>query len=397
MDINALLNLQPTGNRPGGDLARGQDGGFQGTLEAALAKNAASATATPGLTLLAGATTPLASDPAMAAATARATATATPLPAAAPLNLLAGDAAALLSPGRAGGEASAASDEARSPIQESSERDSPAPEGLVVLASAPTVPVASTPGDTPDTTLASQRGNAAIDRAALATPQQAPVEADAEQHAASTNSAANRPAPLTAGDAPTTAPPAAAVLEAERTSGRATAVAEPAPPTASPVQSAAANPVSTTTSPAPAILQTPVASSGWGQELGQQMVNLTQRGDQHMELHLNPRDLGPLSVSLKLDDNGAQAHFLSNHAAVRSAVEQAIPQLREALAQQGIALGEAMVGDQPQQQFNGQSGDGQRDGTPATALTDGVDDTAATGAQPARTVVLPTSGVDLYA
>ncbi|UWN48878.1 Flagellar hook-length control protein [Alcanivorax sp. ALC70] len=76
-------------------------------------------------------------------------------------------------------------------------------------------------------------------------------------------------------------------------------------------------------------------------------MSLARRGDQHMELHLNPRDLGPLSVSLKLDDHGAQAHFFSSHAPVRGAVEQAIPQLRDALAEQGIALGEAMVGDQP--------------------------------------------------
>ncbi|MCQ6261716.1 flagellar hook-length control protein FliK [Alcanivorax sp. MM125-6] len=115
-----------------------------------------------------------------------------------------------------------------------------------------------------------------------------------------------------------------------------------------------------------------------------------------MELHLNPRDLGPLSVSLKLDDHGAQAHFFSSHAPVRGAVEQAIPQLRDALAEQGIALGEAMVGDQPRQQFNEQTGDGQPNSAPA--LADAGDDAAVTGAEPTRaTTVLPTSGVDLYA
>ena len=187
------------------------------------------------------------------------------------------------------------------------------------------------------------------------------------------------------------------MVEAERTATRMPSGAEPATPTASPLSGPTASPAAASPATPTATVQTPVAASGWGQDLGQQVVSLARRGDQHMELHLNPRDLGPLSVSLKLDDHGAQAHFFSSHAPVRGAVEQAIPQLREALAQQGIALGEAMVGDQPGQQFNGESGDGQPNGTPATALTD-AGDAAVAGAEPARTTtVLPTSGVDLYA
>ncbi|HSH47095.1 MAG TPA: flagellar hook-length control protein FliK, partial [Halomonas sp.] len=68
--------------------------------------------------------------------------------------------------------------------------------------------------------------------------------------------------------------------------------------------------------------------------------------EQRVELQLHPAELGPLSVSLKLGDQGAQAQLLSAHAQVRQALEQAIPQLREALAEQGIQLGEATVGEQ---------------------------------------------------
>lgn len=104
-----------------------------------------------------------------------------------------------------------------------------------------------------------------------------------------------------------------------------------------------------------ASLSAPVASPAWQQQLGSQLTGLAQRGRHQIELHLNPADLGPLSVSLKVDDQGAQAQFLSAHASVRAAVEQAIPQLREALAEQGIALGETSVGEQ-QHQGNEQSG-----------------------------------------
>jgi len=146
-------------------------------------------------------------------------------------------------------------------------------------------------------------------------------------------------------------------------------------------------------------LQAPVASAPWNQQLGQQMVGLAQRGDQHMELHLNPRELGPLSVSLKLDDQGAQAHFFSSHATVRGAVEQAIPQLREALAEQGIALGEAMVGEQ-RQGFagNGDGQPGERGGSSNGGDTLAADSGTASGESvPVNRVISDGSGVDLYA
>lgn len=98
-----------------------------------------------------------------------------------------------------------------------------------------------------------------------------------------------------------------------------------------------------------ATLQAPVGSTPWQNELGQQLIRFTQRGEHQIELHLHPKELGPLQISLHVNDQVAQAHFFAAHAQVRDAVQQAIPQLREALAGQGIALGEAMVGQQQQQ------------------------------------------------
>lgn len=95
-----------------------------------------------------------------------------------------------------------------------------------------------------------------------------------------------------------------------------------------------ASPVTTS-----ATISTTVGQPGWGQELGLQLAQWQQRGEHRVELHLHPAELGPLSVSLKVDDQGAQAQFFSAHGQVRQALEQALPQLREALAQQGINLG----------------------------------------------------------
>ncbi len=106
------------------------------------------------------------------------------------------------------------------------------------------------------------------------------------------------------------------------------------------------------------MLQVPVTSQEWGKALSQQLINFSMRGAQEVELHLNPVELGPLSISLKVNELQANAHFVSHSSLVRQALEQAIPQLRETLSEQGIQLGEASVGQQHRQQFaeQGQSG-----------------------------------------
>lgn len=146
-----------------------------------------------------------------------------------------------------------------------------------------------------------------------------------------------------------------------------------------------------------AAINAPLYSPAWPQQLGQQLLILSQRGgDQQVELRLNPPDLGPLTVSLKIGEQGTQIQFLAANALVRGAVEQAIPQLREALAEQGINLGETSVGEQRQgdeQGFaEGNSGQ-QTDGAGSLA---GSSDTAATGLSTRIEIGLD-GRVDIYA
>lgn len=139
----------------------------------------------------------------------------------------------------------------------------------------------------------------------------------------------------------------------------------------------------------PVVLQvaTPVGATHWGTELGQQMVMMStnaRQGMQTAELRLDPPDLGPLRVSLNLADGVASASFVSAHASVRQAIEVALPQLQQALAQAGISLGQTSVGEQAaQQEFAQQNGNGsQRQQGGGAAVADG----AADAAQPAVTV-----------
>lgn len=75
----------------------------------------------------------------------------------------------------------------------------------------------------------------------------------------------------------------------------------------------------------------------------------SNQNNQIAELHLNPPDLGPLNVVIKVTDNQATASFTSAHSEVRDAVSNALPALREVLANNGITLGNTTVSDQTPQ------------------------------------------------
>ncbi|WP_174769847.1 flagellar hook-length control protein FliK [Paraburkholderia hayleyella] len=106
-----------------------------------------------------------------------------------------------------------------------------------------------------------------------------------------------------------------------------------------------------------------VGAQGWDEALSQKVVFLSNTRQQSAELTLNPRDLGPLQVTLQVSGNHAHALFVSQHPQVREAIEAALPRLREAMEAGGLGLGSASVSDgfarqNGQQAHEGQSGQG---------------------------------------
>ena len=97
------------------------------------------------------------------------------------------------------------------------------------------------------------------------------------------------------------------------------------------------------------VLPQKAGSTDWGTALGQHVLHMSRTGQETAELQLNPPGLGPLKVSLSMNEHQIQAAFVSTHASVRAAVEAALPQLRAAMADGGISLGETSVGSQSQQ------------------------------------------------
>ena len=95
----------------------------------------------------------------------------------------------------------------------------------------------------------------------------------------------------------------------------------------------------------PLALAQPIGSPDWQQALGERMLWLAGREQQVAELRLNPPHLGPLEVRIQVHQDQASVAFVSQHAAVREALEQAVPRLREMLGQQDLQLVQVDVGD----------------------------------------------------
>lgn len=180
-----------------------------------------------------------------------------------------------------------------------------------------------------------------------------------------------------------------AMVEAARatsgTSLQANAVAQPAPAAAAPtlpgLMPAGAFAAQGNGQALPtATIAAPLNSPQWNTEFGRQFISIAQAANgagQVAELRLDPPELGPLRITINLNDSVAHAVFSSPHAAVRQTVENALPQLQQMLEQAGISLGQANVNDQGQP-----SGDDARGtGTPADSNGNAGANVAASGVE----------------
>ena len=152
---------------------------------------------------------------------------------------------------------------------------------------------------------------------------------------------------------------------------------------------------STSAAPVAVALAAPVAAPAFAQELGLRMSVLAQGGVQHAELHLNPAEMGPVSVQIVIDGSRARVDFGADVAATRAAIEAGLPALAGALREAGFTLTGGGV-SQHSQGRSGHSGGGPA--APRMRRIEGPAIDALTGA--ARTAARGTvalGGLDLYA
>lgn len=114
-----------------------------------------------------------------------------------------------------------------------------------------------------------------------------------------------------------------------------------------------------TSAQSPIELKSPMGTQQWADELGTKLTWMANQGRESASLTLSPEHLGPIEVKISMQDGQASVWFGAQHADTRSALEQALPRLRDMFSAQGLSLADSGVfreaPRQQQQPFSGAS------------------------------------------
>lgn len=154
---------------------------------------------------------------------------------------------------------------------------------------------------------------------------------------------------------------------------------------------------------------TPLSDSAWAKDAGKQIMMMMGRKLDSAQLQVTPANMGPVEVSLKINQDSVNVLFVASSQQTRDSLEQHLPKLASMLAENGLQLGGAQVssGDQnnpsAQQQFNfANQNNAQPDGSPSFSdVADGrvvlPQDTAPVEAPLARQISVDDGSVSTYA
>ena len=105
------------------------------------------------------------------------------------------------------------------------------------------------------------------------------------------------------------------------------------------------------------VIEQQVATSEWEQAIGGRLSFMAKNGMTTAKLHLKPAEMGPIEVTVKMQEDQASVSFNAQHATTREALEVAIPRLREMFSQSGLNLADADVQSGAEQAHENNSGD----------------------------------------
>jgi flagellar hook-length control protein FliK len=88
----------------------------------------------------------------------------------------------------------------------------------------------------------------------------------------------------------------------------------------------------------------PLRSGAWGESFASQIALGAANGTQTAQIRVSPAELGPITMSIEIDDGRARIAFAASSEETRAAIQQALPLLREQLAAINVRLDDAFVG-----------------------------------------------------
>jgi flagellar hook-length control protein FliK len=96
----------------------------------------------------------------------------------------------------------------------------------------------------------------------------------------------------------------------------------------------------------------PLPSKHFADDVGARLQWIAGQQGGEATLRISPEGLGPVEVRMTLDGDRVELGFSATQSETRQALQDALPKLREMLAQQGLQLGHADVGQKHAQSAN---------------------------------------------
>ncbi|MCW5588683.1 MAG: flagellar hook-length control protein FliK [Legionellales bacterium] len=139
---------------------------------------------------------------------------------------------------------------------------------------------------------------------------------------------------------------------------------------------------------------TPFGQADWNNGFGDKIVMMLKNNLHSAEIKIYPPDLGTIHAKIKMDGTQADLSFTTQHSAVKDALENSLPRLRELLAQSGLSLGDVSVATQQRQQQHSDQGNFQSSSTDAMVTAETEEEISTSSAK--HTIVM-NGLVDYYA
>jgi len=118
-----------------------------------------------------------------------------------------------------------------------------------------------------------------------------------------------------------------------------------------------------------------VNQADFSQNMKERLTIMMNKGVQSADIRLDPAELGQMQVKMTVENDVTSVSFTVQNAQAKEALEQAMPKLKEMLAEQGLEMGEGSVEQEDKQQQELAGHDGQ--GSPGTHSGDNPDGSSA--------------------
>lgn len=116
----------------------------------------------------------------------------------------------------------------------------------------------------------------------------------------------------------------------------------------------------------------PVTHTQWGDQFAEHIAWLGKNDVKSAVIKLNPEELGPIEISVKVVKDTASVNIVSHSAQVRDVMDQAIPKLRDMMSAEGLNLSDVQISaDQRSGNAFAQNNNNNQQANDGTVFTEG--------------------------